>query len=348
MIQYLHYIKRIPAGCESLAYIGRRLGGRKNAIPTRLGAVAAAGLRFDAKPPIVVDMIVSASYRTDIPALYGDWFMGRLAAGFARVASPYGGSPYRVSLRPGEVDGFVFWTRNIGPLAARLDDVAAVAPFVVQFTVTGYPRALEPGVIDRGAAVDQIRALAGRWGPHAAVWRCDPVVLTSLTPVAWHRRNFARLAAALAGSVDEVVVSFAQIYAKTRRNLDIAARRHGFSWRDPADEEKRALLRDLAEIAGQCGMRLTICSQPDYAGDGVMPARCVDAGRLSAVAGREVRARVKGNRPGCLCHESRDIGAYDTCPQGCAYCYAVSSRDRAKRFLAGHDPAAESLGSTPA
>lgn len=289
-------------------------------------------------------MIVSASYRTDIPALYGTWFLGRIAAGEARVANPYGGPPYRVSLRPDAADGFVLWTRNIGPLAEHLSAVAAVAPFAVQFTVTGYPRPLEPGVIDADAAIGQIRGLAQGWGRRAVVWRYDPVIDTALTGPAWHRRNFAALAAALAGAVDEVVVSFAQIYAKTRRNLDTAARRYGFAWRDPGDDEKRALIADLAAVAADHGMRLTVCTQPDYVVAGTEPARCIDAARLSDIAGRDIDARVKGNRPGCLCHESRDVGAYDSCPQGCVYCYAVSSRAAAKRFLAAHNPGGESLG----
>jgi hypothetical protein len=288
-------------------------------------------------------MIVSASYRTDIPALYGDWFLNRLAAGHALVANPYGGRPYRVSLRAGEVDGFVFWTRNIGKLAGQLGEVAAVAPFVVQFTVTGYPRALEPGVIDTDSAVAQIHGLARDWGPRAAVWRYDPIVVTDEMDPAWHRGNFAALAKALDGAVDEAVISFAQIYAKTRRNLDAAARAHGFAWRDPADAEKRALAGDLATIAAAHGMRLTVCSQAGYTVAGTEAARCIDADRLSDIAGGVVTARIKGNRPDCLCHESRDIGAYESCPQGCAYCYAVSSRTAAKRFLAAHDAAADGL-----
>lgn len=289
-------------------------------------------------------MIVSASYRTDIPAFYGDWFMKRLAAGHALVANPYGGKPYRVSLAAGEVDGFVFWTRNIGPLRDRLGEIAAIAPFVVQFTVTGYPRALEPGVIETETAIAQIRDLSNSFGTRAAVWRYDPIVGTSLTPPAWHRENFSRLAGALRGYVDEVTISFAQVYAKTSRNMDIAARAHGFTWCDPADEEKQVMAGALADIAGSHGMRLTVCSQPEFLVEGAAAARCIDVGRLSDLAGHEIKARVKGNRPGCLCNESRDIGAYDSCPQGCVYCYAVSSRDRAKRFLAAHDAAAEALG----
>ncbi len=33
-------------------------------------------------------MIISASYRTDIPAYYRDWFLNRLAAGYAEVRNP--------------------------------------------------------------------------------------------------------------------------------------------------------------------------------------------------------------------------------------------------------------------
>lgn len=284
-------------------------------------------------------MIVSASYRTDIPAFYGGWFARRLAAGFCDVANPYGGRPYRVSLAREDVDGFIFWTKNLQPFLDNLIEVKRRSfPFVVQYTINGYPRALESAVTDAARAVGHMAALARDFGPRAAVWRYDPVIDTDMTPPAWHEKTFARLAAGLQGTTDEVVISFAQIYRKTRRNLTMAGRAHGFSWRDPEPEEKRALAARLADIAAQHGMRLTLCAQPDYAAGAAGEARCVDAARLSDVAGRPIRARSKGNRPGCGCHESRDIGAYDSCPHGCVYCYAVADRDRAKRQFAAHDP----------
>jgi hypothetical protein len=176
------------------------------------------------------------------------------------------------------------------------------------------------------------------------VWRYDPIVMTSLTPAAWHRDTFAHLAAALSGSVDEVTVSMAQIYRKTERNMDRAAKAAKFGWRDPDLEEKRELVSELVRIAADRGLRLTVCTQPDLLVEGAEPAHCIDAERLSDVAGRDVAAKTKGNRPGCLCAESRDIGAYDTCPHGCVYCYAVSSRARARERLRTHDPAADRLG----
>lgn len=289
-------------------------------------------------------MIVSASYRTDIPAFHAAWLLGRLEAGFAEVKNPYGGAPYTVSLRPGEVQGFVLWTRNIKPLLPDLPRVAERAPFMVQFTLTGYPRPLEPGVIDREAALAQLKALRQAWGPRVAVWRYDPILISSLTPPEAHREGFAAIAAALDGVVDEVVVSFADLYRKTARNLAAAARRHGFDWRDPTDDEKRALLEDLSGIAGEHRMRLTLCVEPALASGAAEPARCIDAARLSDIAGRPILAREEGNRPGCLCAASRDIGAYDTCAQGCVYCYAVTSRTRASQRIKAQDPVAPRLG----
>ena len=290
-------------------------------------------------------MIVSASYRTDIPALYGRWFVARLAAGWCRVANPYGGPPARISLLPADVDGFVFWTRNLEPFGGGLEAVTALElPFLVQFTVTGYPAALERSTIDAGRALAQMRDVRARWGARALVWRYDPVLFSSLTPPEWHEANFAGLARALEGTTDEVVVSVAQPYRKTARNLEAAARAHGFSWRDPPLDEKRALIARLAEIAAGHGMALTLCTQPALDGiPGTRPAACVDAVRLSDVAGRPLSARRKGNREGCACFESRDIGAYDTCPQGCAYCYAVSAHAVARGRVLAHDPDSETL-----
>jgi hypothetical protein len=209
-------------------------------------------------------------------------------------------------------------------------------------SILGYPKLLDARVIDTESAIAQLRRIAAIH-PRAVSWRYDPILISDLTPPDWHRENFARLSTALSGVVDEVTISFATIYAKSRRNLARAfGGREG--WRDPEAAEKRELLADLAALARENGQRLTICSQPDLVGDGVEPSRCIDADRLADVGGRPLKTKTKGNRPGCLCAVSRDIGAYDTCPHGCAYCYAVERREKAIAFARNHDPATERLG----
>ena len=288
-------------------------------------------------------MIVSASYKTDIPAFYGAWFRQRLSAGFADVASPYGGPPQRVRLDAAAAGGFVFWTRNVAPFLPILEDLAAAGrPFVVQYTITGYPRPLDRATITADQAVAQLHALAARFGPRVGVWRYDPIVFTSLTPAHDHRQRFAGLARRLAGAVDEVVVSVAQIYRKTARNLAAAAGAHGFTWDDPDADTTRALLADLAGIAAAAGLRASLCGQRDLLVPGMADARCIDAQRLAGAAGAAghpgIAAPGSPHRKGCGCAPSKDIGAYDSCPHGCVYCYAVSSRPAAQRRHARHRP----------
>lgn len=289
-------------------------------------------------------MIISASYKTDIPAFYGDWFMTRLGAGYCHVVNPYNGRQSAVSLRREDVDGFVFWTKNLGPFLPHLPVIRTAGfPFVIQYTINGYPRELESNVIDARRSIDYLRRMRDDFGPRTAVWRYDPIVVSSLTPLDFHVANFERLAGAMDGVVDEVVISFMHVYQKTQRNLESASRTHDFTWRTPPDAEKVQLTGTLAAIAAAHGMALSICSQPAYLQPGVQAARCIDARRLEDVAGVRIAAKVKGNREACGCFESRDIGEYDTCPHGCVYCYAVRRPSLAKSRYAAHDPSGEFL-----
>ena len=127
---------------------------------------------------------------------------------------------------------------------------------------------------------------------------------------------------------DEVVLSFAQVYAKTKtQQRPGGASAHGFTWRDPDADEKRALLwPSWPPVARAHGMSAQpLCSQPELLIGTVPHRRAASTRRVCPIwpAGRS--AETKGNRPGCLCARSRDIGAYDTCPHGCVYCYAVRS-----------------------
>ena len=290
-------------------------------------------------------MIISASYKTDIPAFYGEWFRNRLRAGYCRMANPYNSRQHRaVSLSKDDVDGFVFWTKNLKPFFGVLQDVHEQGiPFVVQYTINGYPRALESRVVDREKAVESFVAASQLYGPRSMVWRYDTIIFSTLTDAQFHKDNFIDLADSLAGHTDEVVVSFLQLYKKTRRNLDIASRTHGFQWLDPSAQEKQKLLATLVELAAERDMRLSICTQPELIVPSVSDARCVDTQRLMDVSGRPIVTELRGMRPGCGCFRSVDIGDYDTCPHGCVYCYAVMDRSIALRRYREHDPEGEFL-----
>ena len=297
-------------------------------------------------------MIISASYKTDIPTFYGEWFINRLRAGYCKMVNPYGGQIYRVNLLQEEVDGFVFWTKNVGPFLSHLTEIHRRGyPFVIQHTINGYPRELESRVIDYARTVEHMKRLSGDYGADRLIWRYDPIIFSSLTPLDWHRSNFVSLARALAGTTDEVVVSFAQLYKKTEHNMDAAAQKFGFTWDEHKKEafilqQGRLLIEELAQIAASYGMQLKICSQRAFLISGVVEeAHCVDADRLERVAGQAFKEKQqqRGNRKECGCFASKDIGEYDTCPHGCVYCYAVHSRSVALARHKAHDPLSDFL-----
>ncbi len=290
-------------------------------------------------------MIISASYKTDIPAFYGEWFRNRLGSGYCKMVNPYNRDQHTViSLQREDVDGFIFWTKNLGPFIETLHEVHnRTFPFVVQYTINGYPRELESRVVDVERAVETFQTVSSVYGKQSVVWRYDTIVLSTITPADFHRSNFSNLVAKLSGYTNEVVVSFMQLYQKTQVNLDESARANGFSWHDPPPRAKRALLEELVEIASEHRIRLSVCTQPELMVPGAVEARCVDAERLTRVAGRPFRTRLKGMRIGCGCYESKDIGDYDTCPHGCVYCYAVRSRTVALQRHRDHDPHGEYL-----
>ena len=82
-------------------------------------------------------MIISASRRTDIPALYAEWFERRIREGSVCVRNPLNARQVsRVSLSPDVVDCIVFWTKNPRPMLSHLDCLRDYL-YYFQFTLTG-------------------------------------------------------------------------------------------------------------------------------------------------------------------------------------------------------------------
>ncbi|RMF73912.1 MAG: DUF1848 domain-containing protein [Acidobacteria bacterium] len=295
-------------------------------------------------------MIVSASRRTDIPAFYLDWWIGRLRARRVRVVNPFNARQQReVRLDPDAVDAIVFWTRAPGRLARALDAIRATGHrrLAALVTVTGYGPPLEPHGPSLRVAIDGFLRLAAALGPGAVRWRYDPIVLGPREPPARHAERFARIARALEGATDRVIVSFVDFYRKTERRLATLVPGGWPAERDAAASARGArLLADLVRIARAHGMHVTTCAEErDFGAAGAAPGACIDPGWLAGLFPERSFPRVKdrGQRPACRCAPSVDVGAPDTCLFGCAYCYATRSESAARARHARHDPAADTL-----
>jgi hypothetical protein len=287
-----------------------------------------------------VPEIVSASRRTDVPAFHARWLANRVRAGFCHWVHPYTGRVCRVSLRPEDVHGFVLWTRDPGPLLRHLAVLEATGrPLFFHFTITGEGPPVESHNPPRAVALRRFEELAARVGPAAIQWRYDPILLADERSADEHRRRFAELAGRLAGQTERCTISFVDFYGKTERNLAPIETARGWPFRRPAPDEKRQLARDLAAIAAERGIAVHSCCDASIVGEGIEAARCVDPAAVARVAGETPPdLPPRPTRKDCGCARSVDVGAYDTCAFGCAYCYAVSSRKTALRRLREADP----------
>jgi hypothetical protein len=294
-------------------------------------------------------MIISASRRTDIPALYARWFMNRVREGHALVANPLNPRQCsRLSLSPGDVDALVFWTRNPKPLLGHLDELERRGfRHYFLFTLTGYPRLLEPGLPPVDEILSTFRSLSRRIGAARVIWRYDPIVLSDITDEDFIVGNFETLARKLHGQTEEVIISFADFYRKVERNLGRVTGETGVRFRDihGTPEGVHALAARIAEAARGAGLRISACAEPyDFSSLGIERGRCIDDRLLRRLFGLSLSLKKDpSQRKDCGCVQSRDIGAYNTCTHGCIYCYANENRSLARRNRSFHDPGGPAL-----
>jgi hypothetical protein len=287
-------------------------------------------------------MIISASRRTDIPAFYAEWFMSRIRSGFCLLRNPFRPTQIaRVPLDPASVDAIVFWTRNAQPLIPYLAELDGMGyRYYFQYTLVHYPGIFERDVTSVSQKLQRFRSLSQRVGPHRIVWRYDPIVMSNTTDHRYHVTQFETIARTLRGSTSACVISFLDLYRKTERSLDRLRQEKNIGVIDVRGRtmEMAALLRSFSTIARECDLEVTACAEPlDLESLGVHRARCIDAERINRLFGLHLSLeKDKSQRRLCRCVESKDIGAYDTCPYGCIYCYANTSPELAQKNFHRH------------
>jgi hypothetical protein len=264
-------------------------------------------------------MIISASRRTDIPAFFGEWLIQKIERGYAVVKNPFNPQQQKtVSLRRENVDCFVFWTKNAMPFMAHLQKIHELGyPFYFLYTITSYGADLEKNLPHKSSIIENFKQIVNVYGPGRAVWRYDPIVLTTKYDVNYHTRAFAKLTEMLEGCTHVCLFSFLENYRKLKNRR----------WPEgfipvPDGKTKTSLIANLKNIAASRGIELSACCNTF---DGISQPGCINADFIQSVApGALELTRDKHQRKNCHCIKSADIGSYNTCKHGCLYCYATN------------------------
>jgi hypothetical protein len=289
--------------------------------------------------------IISVSRRTDVPAFYGDWFMGRLKDGFVGVVNPFGGQKHIVSLKPEDVSCFVFWSKNFAPFLKNLKTIDKLGyKFYFNYTITGLPGVFETNV-EKQVAIETLKCLSRTYSPRHINWRFDPIIISNICDRRFWLKVFEGFASQFAGLVERCYFSFVTEYEKVKRNFAELERAQGVKFIDTSTDFKIDLANELASIAQHYGIEMFSCCGDYLIGEKIKKAHCIDGGIIESVFFPEGLAYTeKPTRKDCGCTESFDIGAYDTCPHGCVYCYANSNKPTASQAFKNHDKQSAFLG----
>lgn len=259
--------------------------------------------------------VISVSRRTDIPALYSNWFFDRVKEGYCCIKNPYNNVKSEVSLKPYDVTAFVFWTKNPGPMLNRLDEINDYH-YYFQVTINPYGKDIEPGVPQKMKVIESAKNLASKIGAHRVIWRYDPIFISEKYTVEYHKKYFEEIAFRMKGCFRHCVISIVDVYSASQfQKLGI---------RTPTDTEKDELITHLMNVATKYGFEIVSCAETGLDKYGVKMGHCIDADIISELVGESLDLKKdKNQRKECGCCASKDIGAYNTCVQGCKYCYAT-------------------------
>ena len=275
-------------------------------------------------------MIISASRRTDIPAFYSDWFFNRIKEGFVFVRNPRNYRQIsRIKISPDVVDGIVFWTKNPAPMLARLNEIREYM-YYFQFSVTPYGKDIEPHLPQKNTEIlSAFKNISQLVGADRVIWRYDPILINAKYTIAYHTRAFEKIAAELHKHTRKVTISFVDTdYRGLKSNID----RLNLS---PFTADMQIEVASaLASIAREYGLTIDACAEEvDLQAFGIEKARCIDGRLFSASLEKD-----KNQRPECGCAASIDIGMYNTCMNGCLYCYANYNPRTVAANFAAHNP----------
>lgn len=287
-------------------------------------------------------MILSVSRRTDIPALYSNWFFEKLNQGFVLVPNPINSNKIaRIKLEPlkiknietnlfgenkvemeGNIEGIVFWTKNPKPMLSQIEKLKDYK-FYFLYTLNAYPERIESKLPPLDERINSFKELSKHC---SVIWRYDPILLTKGIDVDWHIEQFTNLCKELNGYTKHCKISFVIQSYKGCSN-DVYA---------PNEQQKHEILSAFSQIANENGIQVEACAESgDWSKYGIDPSKCIDGEifeelltekfKEDKIVVKRKNNKIDGQRKHCNCMPAIDIGRYDTCKHGCNYCYARKS-----------------------
>ena len=278
-------------------------------------------------------MIINTGSRTDTVQYYSDWLLKRFKEGFVYSRNPlFPNIVTRYKLNPNILDCVVFCSKNYEPILDRLTEITDKFNTYFHYTITAYGRDIEPNVPTIDESIETLIKLSKIVGKQRIAWRYDPILLTKKYTKQVHYNTFDYMSKRLSPHIDRCIFSFVDMYKKLETNMPEIIILN--------NNDKIEIAKNIGSIAKKHNMIIQTCATiEDFKQFGILQSGC----RTSEILGNAnnitfKKVRHSGNRQGCKCIENRNIGDYDTCPNGCKYCYANKNPQIAQENYKKHNP----------
>ncbi len=280
-------------------------------------------------------MILSCGERTDIVQYYTPWLLNRLKMGYVDVRNPfYTSRVNRYPINPDIIDTILFCSKNYQPILPHMKSIMNQYPVYCFYTITAYGTDIEPNVPTIKNSIETLKQLSAIVGRERLTWRYDPVMIYGPYTSELHMRYFTRMAELISPYAHRCIFSFVLMYKKLAVTFP--------DLHPVSPEDQKILLSHFGATAKKFGIEIQTCGDPrDLTAYGIQRSGCTTVDLLNRANHLNLKhIPLHNQRPGtgCQCVDQRAIGAYDTCMNGCRYCYATSSVQRVKENIKNHDP----------
>ena len=278
-------------------------------------------------------MIINTGSRTDTVQYYSDWLLKRFEDGFVYSRNPmFPNKVTRYELDPKVLDCVVFCSKNYEPILDRLTEITDKFNTYFHYTITAYGKDIEPNVPTIDESIETLIKLSKIVGKQRIAWRYDPILLTEKYTKNVHYETFEYIAERLSPYIGRCIFSFVDMYKKLKTNMPEIILL--------TDADKNEIAKNIGVIAKKHNMIIQTCATVENLEQyGILQSGCMTSdilGKANYITFKKLRH--SGNRQGCRCMENRNIGDYDTCPNGCKYCYANQNPQIAQENYRKHNP----------
>lgn len=277
-------------------------------------------------------MILNTGLRTDIPGFFSEWFYNRIEDGFVYVRNPYAKNQiYSYRLDPELIDCIIFCTKNPKPMFENLEKIDKFNQYW-HITITPYEKEIEPNVPPMNDVLESFKYLSKKLGKENVTLRYDPIFINEKYTLEKHIESFEYIINSLSGYTTEAIISFIDLYEKTKRNFPQA--------REVTKDERLKIGKEFARIGNENNIRIKTCVEgTELDKFGIDSSGCMTKEVIERAINKNLNIPKQKARNGeCYCLLNNDIGEYNTCGHGCLYCYANSNKRLVKRNLKLHDP----------